>query len=211
MSSGGRKLRNDSDVPAEASRLLLVRHATAEGNGRFLGQQDVPLRTAARRELRLLAQKCSGFPVSAVYSSDLRRARQTAEAIARPLGLEVELRPELREMHLGEWQGLDWDEITRRFPRLATSWIERFPRQPIPAAEPIQEFAWRVAAVMGEIVRANRGRCALVVTHAGVIRCALGQALGVPLGKMFRLAQDCCAINVIDYFEQGATVRCVNG
>jgi broad specificity phosphatase PhoE len=176
-----------------------------------LGQLDVPLASAARRDLRLLRDKCSAHPVSAIYASDLRRTRETAEAIARPRGLAVELRPELREMHFGEWEGLEWDEIVQRFPRLAKLWMERFPHQAIPGAEPVRQFRKRVAAVMGEIARANRGKCALVVTHAGVIRFALGKLLGVPARNVFRLAQDPCAMNIIDYFEHGATVRCVNG
>ena len=211
MSSGERKLGSSPDAPAATCRVLLVRHATAEGNGRFLGQLDVPLASAARQELRLLGEKCSAHPVSAIYASDLRRARETAEAIARPCGIAVELRPELREMHFGEWEGLEWDEIVQRFPRLAKLWMERFPHQAIPGAEPVREFRKRVAAVMGEIAGANRGKCALVVTHAGVIRFVLGKVLGVPARNVFRLAQDPCAMNIIDYFEHGATVRCING
>ena len=70
-------------APAEIScRLLLVRHATAAGNGRFQGQRDVSLTTAGRQEVRLLVEKCSSHPVRAVYSSDLERARHTACAVA---------------------------------------------------------------------------------------------------------------------------------
>src|SRR4051812_25921238 len=99
-------------APAEIScRLLLVRHATAEGNGRFQGQRDVSLTSAGRRELNLLIAKCSLYPVRAVYSSDLERARQTAAAVARKFALEAEVRPGLREMHFGKWQGLSWEQV----------------------------------------------------------------------------------------------------
>jgi phosphoserine phosphatase len=211
MRTGEIKLWSNRRLPATTCRLLLVRHATAEGNGRFQGHRDVSLTSSGRRELGLLCEKCSRFPVRAVYSSDLRRARQTAEAVARNLGLEVDVRPDLREMHFGQWERLSWNQIARRFPRLAASWMERFPRQAIPGAEPFGQFKKRIAAGVGKIVAANRGQCALIVTHAGVIRFTLGKILGLPARNLFRLAQDSCAINVIDYLEDGAVVRCING
>ena len=192
-------------------RLLLVRHATSEGNGRFQGQRDVSLTTAGRKELPFLVEKCSQHPVRAVYSSDLRRARQTAAAPAQNFGLEVEVRPGLREMHFGRWQGLSWKQVTGRFPRLARLWTKRFPYQTIPGAEPFREFKKRIGLEVREIVAANRGRCALIVTHAGVIRVVLARVLGLPERNLFRLAQDPCALNVIDYFGDDAVVRCING
>jgi broad specificity phosphatase PhoE len=155
--------------------------------------------------------KCSRFPVRAIYSSDLRRARETAEFVARNFGLDVNVRPQLREMHFGRWEGLSWDQISRRFPRLAWLWIERFPRQAIPGAEPLHQFRRRIAAELREIVAANQGQCALVVTHAGVIRFTLGKVLGLPAPNLFRLVQDSCAVNVIDFLDDGAVVRCING
>jgi broad specificity phosphatase PhoE len=146
-----------------------------------------------------------------VYSSDLRRARQTADAVARKFGLEVEVRPELREMHFGEWEGLSWNQIAKRYPRLASLWIERFPNQTIPGAEPLSQFQKRIAAGVCKVVAANRGQCALIVTHAGVIRFTLSKVLGLPARNLFRLAQDSCAVNVIDYLENRAVVRCING
>jgi len=211
MSTGERRLWSNQNVPRTACRLLLVRHATAAGNGRFLGQRDVALTAAGRRELPALWEKCSGYPVRAVYSSDLRRARETAEAVARKFRLEVEVRPQLREMHFGQWEGLSWNQIVRRFPRLAALWAARFPRQTIPGAEPLNRFRRRIAAGLRDIVETNPGKCAVVVTHAGVIRFTLGKALGLPARNVFRLAQDSCAVNVIDFFEDGVVVRCING
>jgi broad specificity phosphatase PhoE len=146
-----------------------------------------------------------------VYASDLRRARETAEAVARNFGLEVEVLPELREMHFGEWEGLSWNQIARRYPRLASLWIKRFPHQTIPGGEPLAQFQRRIAAGVREVVAANRGGCALIVTHAGVIRFILGRALGLPARNLFRLAQDSCALNVIDYLEGSTIVQCING
>ena len=88
-----------TDAPC---RILLVRHAVAEGSGRFHGYTDVPLAAAARQQLRVLVRKISRYPVQAVYSSDLRRAHATARVVARTSGSEVVVRPGLREMHFGD-------------------------------------------------------------------------------------------------------------
>ena len=198
-------------LPAATCRILLVRHATALGNGSFQGQRDVALAAAGHRELSALCEKCSQYPVRAVYASDLLRARQTAEAVARQFGCRVEVRAELREMHFGEWEGLTWKQISTCSPKLAKTWLERFPHQPAPGGETLAQFRRRIGAGIGKIVAAHRGECALVVTHAGVSRFVLGSALGLPARNVFRIAQDPCAINVIDYRQDGAIVRCING
>ena len=210
MSAGDRKLRNSQAVAAPC-RILLVRHATAEGHGRFQGQRDVSLSSAGRRELPRLCENCSHHLIRAVYASDLRRARETAEAVARNFRLEVQVRPELREMNFGQWEGLSWNQIARRYPRLAKLWVKRFPNQAVPGGEPIGQFRRRISAEVRKIVAANRGQCALIVTHAGVIRFVLAKVLGLPARNLFRLAQDSCALNVIDFLEGGTVVQCING
>ncbi len=89
-------------------------------------------------------RKLSRFPIRAVYSSDLCRAQATAEAAALELGVKIEMRSGLREMHFGCWQGMSWKQIVRRYPRLSALWIKRFPRQQIPGAERFDQFMKRV-------------------------------------------------------------------
>jgi broad specificity phosphatase PhoE len=114
-------------------------------------------------------------------------------------------------MHFGRWEGLSWRQIARRFPRLSRAWLSDFPHYPIPDGEGFDAFRRRVRAELRQIVTANRGRSAVVVTHAGPVRLILSQALGVPPRHMFRLAVDPGALSVIDFALHGATVRLVNG
>jgi broad specificity phosphatase PhoE len=152
-------------------RVVLVRHATAEGQGRFLGQQDASLSARGRRELPRLMAKLAMYDIEGVYCSDLRRARSTARAIASAAQLAIAVRPGLREMHFGRWEGRSWREIARTNPSAARSWLKHFPKHRAPG----------------------------------------GEAFGIPDGHLFRLAQEPCAINVVDYFGDGAVVHCVNG
>lgn len=191
-------------------RVVLMRHAAPAQEGCFLGQLDVRLSEKGRRQLREVTQKLSPYRVEAVYSSDLLRARFTAEAAARAGGINVQTRPGFREMHFGVWQGLSWKQIEKRFPRLARQWIEEFPHGSIPGAEPFSEFKKRVRHELRKILSKHPGGCALVVTHAGVIRSILAQALGVRDRNVFRMAADHCGLSVIDYLQDEVMVRCVN-
>jgi broad specificity phosphatase PhoE len=194
-----------------ACRILLVRHAVAEGNGRFHGHTDVPLAPEARRQLRVLVRKISQYHVDVIYSSDLQRAHATAKAVARTFDTEVVIRSGLREMHFGCWEGLSWRQIARRFPRLSRAWLARFPHQSIPGAERFDAFKRRVARELDEIVTTNPGSCVAIVTHAGVARLMVARALGVPDRQLFRIALDPSTLSVIDVFQDGATVQLVNG
>lgn len=202
---------SESFEPSPACRLVWVRHATPDGDGLFLEQSDAPLSAAGRRQLPRLVERISHYRAQAIYSSDLERARATAAAISRRLEVEAKVVPGLREIHFGQWQGLSWVEITKRFPRAARRWLDDFPRQRIPSGEDFAEFKRRVRRELRKIVAAHPGGCAIVIAHAGVIRTALASALGVPDRCLFRIVQDCGRVNVIDYFPEGAIVRCVNG
>lgn len=193
-----------------ACRILLIRHAVAEGNGRFQGHTDVPLAPAAGPQLRVLVRKISRYPIQAIYSSDLQRADATAKAVARRFGSEVILRPGLREIHFGRWEGLSWRQIARRFPRLSRVWLTRFPQYPIPGAERFDAFKKRVTRELDGIVTANIGGCVAIITYAGVARLILARALGVPDRNLFRIGMDPSGVSVIDCYRDGMTVQCIN-
>ena len=203
-------MRGKTPGPASICTVVLVRHAASRGAGKFIGQTDEPLTPKGRRQLRELTRKLSGFRFDAIFASDLTRAIATAHPLAHRQQLELQLRPGLREMHFGRWQGLSWEQIRRRGPRAADRWLKHFASQPIPGTEPFRHFKQRVKADLNAIVRANQGRCVLVVTHGGVIRVALSDALGMKDENIFCLAQDACAVNIVEHFAGGLVVRCVN-
>jgi broad specificity phosphatase PhoE len=210
MSSGGAVMRTRNDRQQAACRMVLVRHATAEGEGRFQGQIDAQLLPEGRRQLPALSRKLKPYRITVVYASDLRRARTTAAFAARRLGVRLEIRPGLREIHFGRWQGLSWEQVLEQFPQLARLWAKQFPDGRVPGGEPFSQFKRRIRRELRAIAAANQAQSVLVVTHAGVIRVALAGALGMPDRNLFRFAVDPCGLNVIDHFRQGAVVRCVN-
>jgi len=155
-----------------AAVLLLARHGETDWNRerRWQGHAATSLNEAGRAQARALAAALAGAPPEAVYSSDLPRARETAELVAGELLLPVRLDARLREVDVGEWSGLTWAEVERRFPegaaeRLAggTGWRD---------GEAFDAMRGRVVAALLEIASAHDGGRVLVVTHGGPIVAA---------------------------------------
>jgi len=154
--------------------LILVRHAHTAMAGRFCGSSDPPLSARGLEQLEALNQRLQAYPITHVFSSDLQRARQTAESIADARGLAVEYFKFLQELNFGNWEGLDWDEIMAHDPEYAQRWMSCHPSVPAPEGERYEDFFQRVQYVMTAIAAQVQGGCAAVVTHAGVMRTFLG-------------------------------------
>jgi alpha-ribazole phosphatase len=154
------------------SRVLFIRHAETEMAGRFCGHSDPELNAQGRMQLAALAQLLSAEPIDTVYSSDLRRARSTAQAIAAVREIPQVLRPALREIDFGQWEGLSWEQIEQMDVEYACEWIARYPHLPAPSGESFEAFEARVLEEVHRLLDGNPGPIA-VVTHGGVLRVVL--------------------------------------
>ncbi len=154
-------------------RLLLIRHAESTGNRqrRLQGRADFPLTERGRRQARQLGAALSQLTLGGVSSSPIRRALDTAKAIAGPLELKVEVQPALQEYDFGELSGLTWPEIRDRHPRLIEQLLgdsADFPHYP--GEEGREAFRERVCGALWAIADRHEGEDAVaVVTHAGPI------------------------------------------
>lgn len=155
------------------TQLLLIRHADTDLAGRFCGQSDPDLNERGRQQLAGLVNRLSRHAIRGLYTSDLRRARRTAEAIARHFGMGLHVRPGLREIHFGLWEGLSWNEIEVLDPVLAKGWAEMYPNSTAPGGEPFQQFASRVRQETTFLLGQGANSPIAVVTHAGFIRVVL--------------------------------------
>ena len=154
-------------------RLLLIRHAESVGNRerRLQGRTDFPLTERGRHQAQELAAALSRLPVSAVYSSPIRRAVDTAEAVAARLGLAVDIQAALQEYDFGELSGLTWPEIQERRPELIEQLLSDSPDYPhYPREEGRERFRERVCgALWGIADRHVKDEDVAGVTHAGPI------------------------------------------
>ena len=175
------------------SRVLFIRHAETEMAGRFCGHSDPDLNTTGRMQLTALTQLLSAEPIDAVYSSDLRRATATAQAIAASRKIPQVLRPALREIHFGQWEGLRWEQIEQMDPEYAREWAERYPHLPAPSGESFQAFETRVLEEVHRLLDGNRGPIA-VVTHGGVLRVVLQHLCGCSDTEAWQQTQAYCCM-----------------
>jgi broad specificity phosphatase PhoE len=158
--------------------LILVRHGETDWNAqqRWQGHSDTALNDAGREQARRLAAQLDG--VDALYSSDLARARETAEILAERIGVDIRFDERLRERGFGAWEGLTAEEIESSFPDEQQRW-----RAGIGAgahdAEPFEAFAARVGSFIEEVGRRHVGEEVLVVAHGGTIRVVHALATGL--------------------------------
>lgn len=159
--------------------LLLVRHGETDWNDerRWQGHADRPLNDVGRAQARELAETLTGRAIDAVYASDLARARETAELVAAPLGLSVELDAGLREVDVGDWAGRRVSEIERDDPEAFRRWQEGL--QGWRGGESYDEMGERVVSTLLRIADRHPDETILIVTHGGSIRACRAAAAGL--------------------------------
>jgi probable phosphoglycerate mutase len=170
-----------------STELIFIRHGETDWNRehRFQGGTDIDLNAHGHEQARRAALRLAKLPVVAVYCSDLSRARQTAEPIARALGLGVSVEPALRERSYGLFEGRTHDELVREAPQDYERWRAREPGFALPGGgESLHHVKTRVYAQMEVLARRHAGQLVAAVTHGGVLdaiyRIASGLAAEAP-------------------------------
>ena len=163
--------------PLAVTTVLLVRHGATDWNVamRAQGQCDIPLNDLGRSQAREVAAALAGLDVAAVYSSDLARARHTADAIAAAHGLEVTTDGAFREIDQGEWTGLTDEEIRRRWPE---RWGTMRHHTARPGGESPEQVCRRALTGLRRVVTTHPEGVVVVVSHGAAIRTLVAEALG---------------------------------
>jgi broad specificity phosphatase PhoE len=159
-----------SIVDKGSQELLLIRHGMTDMDGTLCGQSDPPLNAIGREQADSLAQQLRACNVRHLYTSDLQRAIQTAQPIAKLWGVPIVPRRALREIDFGYWEGKRWSQVRGETPDITT--IESLPDFSAVGGESFVYFRERVVRVLNEITTICDGQPAAVITHLGVI-CAI--------------------------------------
>lgn len=185
------------------TRFCLLRHGQTDWNieGRYQGQSDVSLNATGRAQAHSLARQLHGQPFAAIYSSDLKRARETADIIAAVLHLPIVLEPRLREIDQGEWEGQLVDVIKARYAEL---WQERTvdpaSLRP-PGGETVGEVASRVSAALDDIAPLHPDASVLVISHGLALATVICKAQGIPVGQAYRVIPDNAGLVWVEWGE----------
>jgi probable phosphomutase (TIGR03848 family) len=201
---------NEEEKQPKPTVLLVVRHALNDWvSDRLAGwTPDVHLNDKGRAQAEALAQRLADKPISAIYSSPLERAVETAQIIASPHNLEVQIREGVSEVRYGEWTGQSLKELAKEDAWRVVQFYPSGAR--FPGGEAIREMQARTVAELDAIVAAHPSETVLVVSHADVIKAALAHYAGLHLDLFQRLVVSPASLSVVAFTSMGPRLICLN-
>jgi broad specificity phosphatase PhoE len=232
--AGGRVVRSRSasraapDPDAKATcRLFLIRHGHAmrvEEGEPVYSHRPVPLTDTGEEQARRLARVLTDVPLDAIYTSDLLRASQTAETVAAGREVAPTVEPGLREVSLGDFEGMTLERVRAEHPRFAP-WLEvafagTFPTEEFhhpadlrfPSGESVLDIHERVRQVFRRIVKQHLGGNVAIVAHGWVIQPLLCSVVGCPPTEYFRLLLGYATVTLVEVDEDGhGVLEMLNG
>ena len=187
-----------------------MRHGEILTQGKkFVGQTDLPLNEHGLRQADWWRHELKNIAFSRIFCSDLIRSRQTAQIIAGERLDCVSIMPLLREIFLGEWDGIEVEKIRSRFPKEFRMRGEAIADYRPPGGESFADLQKRVVPIWEKLVQSIEGKI-LIVAHAGVNRVIICHVLGIQLFNLFRLGQDYGSLSIIECARDGMRVKAMN-
>jgi broad specificity phosphatase PhoE len=189
--------------------ILLIRHALVDACGTFLAGRmpGVHLNKDGQRQAAQLAATCAGLALSAIYTSPLERALQTAAAIGGDR-IPVSIEDEMNEVDFGDWTGMTFDELNRR-----DEWVA-FNRSrsasAIPGGEWMVDVQFRACRALTRLHQAHRNEHVAIVSHGDVLRALVASVLGSPLDRIDQFAIDPASITVLERSWRGFELTRLN-
>ena len=197
------------DGMADYTDILIIRHGQTDWNKlkRLQGHSDIPLNEDGRKQAAVLADILKEEHLDAIYSSDLKRAYETALEIAEVHSLPVTADRQFRERCYGACEGLRSDEIREKFPEEYKAWVAAAPDLFFPdgerKTESPRQFHYRARDAIAETAKAHLGQTIAIITHFGVLETAYREAKGIPLGVVNRMPVLNTSINRFRWHKDG--------
>ncbi|MEN8907114.1 MAG: histidine phosphatase family protein [Clostridiales bacterium] len=191
------------------TRIILVRHAEAEGNYKrlFHGWSDGGITKKGHMQAVLAAEKLKEYKIDRIFSSPLLRTMQTAGYIAKIKNIQIKKDDRLKEINGGDWEGQRWDELSYKWPKEYDTWENKPHIHQMPNGESMNEFYSRIKSVIDDLVTNNKGENICVFTHGTVIKALMCYFYGYSLEKMIIVRWfDNTAISIVDFSDNGIKV-----
>jgi probable phosphoglycerate mutase len=191
------------------AKLCIVRHGETAWNAehRVQGQLDVPLNAVGLAQAGAAAKVLAQERFDAIYSSDLARARHTAQPAATALSLPVRPDPALRERHYGIFERLTYAEVKLTYPEDYARFAAREADYDFRTGESLRDFFERSIAAISDIARDNAGRSVLVFTHGGVLDMLYRHITGLPLHAEREFGIPNAGLNRVELMPSGWAIR----
>lgn len=194
------------------TRIILIRHGQTEWNRaeKFRGRADLALDETGVRQAKAAAERIANWPVSAFYTSPLKRALMTTQILASPFNLPVQPLSGLLDIDYGRWQGLSPEEAAAQDRNLFARWLE-YPHQvQFPEGESLQDVRSRAVAALDSVLEDHKDKTVVLVSHMVVCRVLLCAVLGLDNSHFWQVAQDVCAINILEEKDGALVVTLTN-
>jgi broad specificity phosphatase PhoE len=195
-----------------STSIYLIRHGQTEWNKEkiFRGRKDIPLNGRGREEAQALADHLAEFDFAACYASPLGRAFETAEIVARPHRLPVQVDEGIIDINYGVWEGISDDEVQKRFRSLYEKWHSEPHRVRFPGGESLIMVRRRTLSALEGIRSKHPDEHVLVVSHRAVNKVVLCAMLGLGNDAFWRIVQDNCAYNILILSKESSVVALMN-
>lgn len=200
------------ETPAELPTILiLVRHAVNDWveSGKLAGRTpEVHLNDRGREQAHRLADRLAGYPIRAIYTSPLERARETAAVLSTQLGLPLKISSAIEEVDFGDWTGQDLEELAR-----TPEWrlVQGRPSaMRFPAGESVWDMQRRMVDEIERLAAAHAHEMILLVSHADTIKAALAHYLGLHLDQFQRLIVSPASLSTLIFGPLGGAVLTLN-
>jgi len=193
-------------------KLLITRHGETEWNliRRYQGQSDIPLNQKGIQQAEQIAKRLSSEKIDAIYSSDLCRTVDTAQAISAFHALEIAKDDRWRELSFGKWEGLNHEEINASWHDEVTKWYSDPVNSSPPNGETLLQLAGRIHSALDELKDKHKDETVLIVSHSGAIQALLCLALGVDLSRYWQFRPLQASLTILSYYPEGACLHLFN-
>ena len=193
-------------------RLILVRHGQTEWNagGRYQGQSNVALSDTGRKQAKFLAERFPVKQLDAIYTSDLDRAKETAECVGEKLCVSVYPEEAFRELSFGDWEGLTYQEISLRWPEEAKKLFTAPDELSIPNGETFRELQKRALDKIHLLYEKHIDQTVAVFAHGAINKTILAGLMHIPLHYLWSLRQDNTAVNILRLDDGYVMVELIN-
>lgn len=192
--------------------LIVVTHGATDNPADLcIGQSDLALSSTGFTDIQKLATSWAGASPRFLFSSDLRRAKQSAQVFASHLAIEPLFDPRLRELDLGDWQGQNWEQVTRDDRQRYRQWLENPIIQAAPGGESFTDLLRRSGAWLASLLTStDEHDTVLAVMHASTLRALLCHSLGLAPARSRNIAADSARASQIRYRDGQFEVSYLN-
>lgn len=192
--------------------MILIRHGSTDWNiqDRFQGQSDIPLNEIGLQQANALSRRLKNENINAIYSSDLKRAQETAQIIAKYHQDQTVLDPKLREIDFGDWEGLTYKDIQQREPDRLAAWNSDMLNVSPPGGETLSQLCEWVMSYFDKMKHVHNDETIVVVAHGGPLRVLLCQALNLSPDRYWQFCLATASYSELNVYSKGAILNTLN-